>query len=161
MTIEGHRTLTLAGADDEARQTKEALDARVDGAEEAGAGQRTGECGERVDLAFADVDEDRTRAHPRHRPADAEQQASNDIAAMARFQFDRNRPSERGAAVAFDQPDARRGDRDRGPDDSVELEVREQEHRLDVVVVRCAAAAQDESEDRAEHDVEQRHHEPV
>src|SRR6185295_15613724 len=103
---------------------EEPLDARVDRANESRADQRAGERRHRVDLAFADVDEDRARTHAAHRPADAEQHAAGDVAAMLRLQLDRDGTAERRASVAFDQPDARRGDRDRGADDAVQLRLR-------------------------------------
>src|SRR5437762_4381204 len=86
--------LAISSADDETRQSEESLDARVDGAEESCTGQRAGERRDRVDLAFADVDEDRPRTHAAHRPADAEQHTANDVAAMLRLQLDRNRLAE-------------------------------------------------------------------
>src|SRR5512138_148035 len=150
----------VTGTDDKSRQSESGLNARVDRAEQPGACQCAGKCGDRVDLSLADVHENRPRAHAADRPTDAEQHATRDIAAMLRLEFDFDRVAEERAAVTLDEPYARCGNRDRGADDSVELKAREEEHGLDVVVVGCATAAQDEAEYRAQQHIEQCHYEP-
>src|SRR6185369_2203116 len=70
--------------------------------------------------------------------------------------FDRA-ASREGAAALLDQPQSRRGENNGGRHDSVELNVLEQEHALNEIVVGRAGSTQHESEQCSKRDVEDRH----
>src|SRR5262249_54304726 len=80
----------------------------------------------------------------------AEERAAGEDPGIARLGLAMERRAERGRAAALQVPERGREDRDRDAEDAPELEAREEEHPLDHVVVRGAAAAQDPSEGRAQ-----------
>src|SRR5262245_61521615 len=80
---------------------------------------------------------------------------------MQWLQLDLDLPAGQRPATPPDQPDARRAHDHRSAHDSVELQVGEQEHALDEVVIGGTRSAQDESEDRAEHNIDRGHHSPA
>jgi DNA repair photolyase len=148
---------TLAGTRRDRGETEGFLQSRVELAEGARADEGAGERRESIDLPFADVDEDRTRAHAGDRPADAEEHAAERVAPVKRFQLEGERRATNRAAAAANPPHDRRRQHDGRADDAVELEALEEEHRLDEVVVGRAGAAEDEAEKRSEEHVDDGH----
>src|SRR5882724_10796528 len=143
-------SLPVAGSERLPGKTKGLLQCRVDARKRAGSEESTDERCDGVDLSFAHVDEDRPRAHPGDRPPDAEEDPADDVAGMNGLRGDCQRPIEEGALATLEQPEPGSRDRDRGADDSEELEALETEHGLDVVVIGRAAPREDPTEEGSE-----------
>ena len=154
LLIEG-TGLTLAGtAFGERREAEEWREPGIGPAQEPGADQGACQGSQGVNLAFADVDKDGSRAHTRDAPADAEEGPADKVSPVKGFR--------RGGPSCLLYESQARNRHSQGPgEDAKKLEVPEKEHALDEAIVRRAAAAQDKTEDPAKDDKKEAVHKTV
>jgi len=112
------RPSPLSSPNLERRETEGPHERLVDRSQHARSNERAGERGQRVDLALADVDQDRARAHSSDRPPPHRTARPDDVArwrglsSMATGRPRNVRPRR------IDQPDAWRRNEDHNADDS-------------------------------------------